>query len=211
MNWSKGLWRGWLAAALLWCAMIAAFAAADLQGRHPFAGLYAYSDAKDTFLPQRYAADEAVVEDGVRRGVVARTDFPDGTTLAAPPDLGEERLRQIADRFWAERWARRADVLWPWGLRAAVPPLLLLLSGAFVLWIARGFRPAEATAEAVVETAAIVTAAAESEAGATAAGGEEAPKAAFNTRSAGGLPPFIRSLGPDPKRRRVLGAGRLTP
>lgn len=192
MNWSKGLWRGWLAAALLWCATIAAFAAADLQGRHPFAGLYAYSEAQDTFLPQRYAADEAVVEDGVRRGAVARTDFPDGTTLAAPPDLGEERLRQIADRFWAERWARRADVLWPWGLRAAVPPLLLLLSGAFVLWIARGFRPVAAPVEMVVEEEVM----------------EEAPKAAFNTRSAGGLPPFIRSLGPDPKRRRVLGAGR---
>ncbi|PNQ97162.1 hypothetical protein C1S70_19865 (plasmid) [Azospirillum argentinense] len=193
MNWSKGLWRGWLAAALLWGAVVAAFAAADLHGRHPFAGLYAYSDARDAFLPQHYAADEAVVEDGVRRGVVARTDFPDGTSLAAPPGLGEERVRRIAERFWAERWARRAEVLWPWGLRAAVPPLLLLLSGALVLWIARGFRKVDIPAEAeVLETTA----------------SEDAPKAAFNTRSAGGLPPFIRSLGPDPKRRRVLGAGR---
>lgn len=193
MNWSKGLWRGWLAAALLWGAVVAAFAAADLHGRHPFAGLYAYSDARDAFLPQHYAVDEAVVEDGVRRGVVARTDFPDGTSLAAPPDLGEERVRQIAERFWAERWARRAEVLWPWGLRAAVPPLLLLLSGALVLWIARGFRKVDTPAEAeVLETTA----------------SEDAPKVAFNTRSAGGLPPFIRSLGPDPKRRRVLGAGR---
>ncbi|MDQ2103612.1 hypothetical protein [Azospirillum isscasi] len=203
MNWSKGLWRGWLAAALLWVAVVAAFAAADLRDRQPFAGLYAYSDAKDAFLPQRYAADEAVVEDGVRRGVVARTDFADGTTLAAPPDLGEERLKEIADRFWAERWARRADALWPWGLRAAVPPLLLLLSGAFLLWIARGFRPAEVPMEAAAEMA--VETAVES-------GAEgETPKAVFNTRSAGGLPPFIRSLGPDPRRRRVLGAGRLTP
>ncbi|MBK3776767.1 hypothetical protein [Azospirillum aestuarii] len=192
MNWSKGLWRGWLAAALLWVAVVAAFAAADLQGRHPFAGLYAYSDAKDAFLPQHYAADEAVVEDGVKRGVVARTDFPDGTTLAAPPDLGEERVRQIADRFWAERWARRAEVLWPWGLRAAVPPLLILLSGAFALWIVRGFRKPGTLAETVAEERVE----------------EDTPKAAFNTRSAGGLPPFIRSLGPDPKRRRVLGAGR---
>ena len=198
MNWSKGLWRGWLAAALLWVAVVAAFAAADLRGRHPFAGLYAYSDARDAFLPQRYAADEAVVEDGVRRGAVVRTDFPDGTILAAPPDLGEERVRRIGERFWAERWTRRAEVLWPWGLRAVLPPLLLLLSGALALWIVRGFRkpvaPAqtESQGKTVPETAA----------------GEEAPKAAFNTRSGGGLPPFIRSLGPDPKRRRVLGAGR---
>ncbi|WP_188262134.1 hypothetical protein [Azospirillum tabaci] len=197
MNWSKGLWRGWLAATLLWVAVVAAFATADLQGRHPFAGLYAYSDAKDAFLPQHYAANEAVVEDGVRRGVVARTDFPDGTTLAAPPDLGEERVRQIADRFWTERWARRAEVLWPWGLRAAVPPLLLLLSGALVLWIARGFGKADIPAETAVQEGAEPEKAE-----------EDAPRAAFNTRSAGGLPPFIRSLGPDPKRRRVLGAGR---
>lgn len=197
MNWSKGLWRGWLAAALLWGAVVAAFAAADLQGRHPFAGLYAYSDARDAFLPQHYAADEAVVEDGVRRGVVARTDFPDGTSLAAPPGLGEERVRQIAERFWAERWTRRAEVLWPWGLRAAVPPLLLLLSGALVLWIARGFGRANAAPETAMEEAAVPEKAE-----------EDAPKAVFNTRSAGGLPPFIRSLGPDPKRRRVLGSGR---
>ena len=102
-----------------------------------------------------------------------------------------QRLRRIADRFWAERWARRAEALWPWGLRAVVPPLLLLLSGGFVLWIARGFRPMETPAETVAEVVE-----------------EEAPKAAFNTRSASGLPPFIRSLGPDPKPRRVLGAGR---
>ncbi|MBB3266792.1 hypothetical protein FHW79_004439 [Azospirillum sp. OGB3] len=198
MNWSKGLWRGWLAAALLWGAAVTAFAAADLQGRHPFAGLYAYSETRDAFLPQHYAADEAVVEDGVRRGVVARTDFPDGTSLAAPPGLGEERVRRIAERFWAERWTRRAEVLWPWGLRAAVPPLLLLLSGGLALWIARGFRkPAEPAETERQEKAVPETAA-----------GEETPKAAFNTRSAGGLPPFIRSLGPDPKRRRVLGAGR---
>ncbi|MFC5356573.1 hypothetical protein [Azospirillum himalayense] len=198
MNWSKGLWRGWLAAALLWVAVVTAFAFADLHGRHPFAGLYAYSDARDAFLPQHYAADEAVVEDGVKRGVVARTDFPDGTTLAAPPDLGEERVRRIAERFWAERWARRAEVLWPWGLRAAVPPLLLLLSGALVLWIARGFSGANAALETAMEETAVPETAAS----------EDSPKAAFNTRSAGGLPPFIRSLGPDPKRRRVLGSGR---
>ncbi len=197
MNWSKGLWRGWLAAALLWGAVVAAFAAADLRGRHPFAGLYAYSDARDAFLPQHYAADEAVVEDGVRRGVVARTGFPDGTSLAAPPDLGEERVRALAERFWAERWARRAEVLWPWGLRAAVPPLLLLLSGALLLWIARGFGRANAAPETAMEETAVPE---------KAEG--DAPRAAFNTRSAGGLPPFIRSLGPDPKRRRVLGAGR---
>ncbi|ALJ38881.1 hypothetical protein D9623_32540 [Azospirillum brasilense] len=197
MNWSKGLWRVWLSAALLWGAVIAAFAAADLHGHHPFAGLYAYSDARDAFLPQHYAADEAVVEDGVRRGVVARTDFPDGTSLAAPPDLGEERVRQIAERFWAERWARRAEVLWPWGLGATVPPLVLLLSGALILWIARGFGRANAAPETAMEETAVPE---------KAEG--DAPKAAFNTRSAGGLPPFIRSLGPDPKRRRVLGEGR---
>ena len=195
MNWSKGLWRGWLAAALLWVAAVGAFAANDLQGRHPFAGLYAFSEAKDGFLPQPYAADDAVVVDGVRRGVVARTDFADGTTLAGPPDLGEERLRRIADRFWAERWERRAEALWPWAVRAAVPPLLLLLSGAFVLWIARGFRPVAVPVEPAAEKA-------------EERAEDGAPKVAFNTRSAGGLPPFIRSLGPDPKRRRVLGAGR---
>ena len=202
MNWSKGLWRGWLAAALLWVAAVCAFAANDLQGRHPFAGLYAFSEAKDGFLPQHYAADEAVVVDGVRRGVVARTDFADGTTLAAPPDLGEERLRRIADRFWAERWQRRAEALWPWAARAAVPPLLLLLSGAFVLWIARGFRPVAAPVETVAAERRAAERVEEEK------GEDGAPKAAFNTRSAGGLPPFIRSLGPDPKRRRVLGAGR---
>lgn len=202
MNWSKGLWRGWLAAALLWVAVVGTFAALDLQGRHPFAGLYAFSEAKDDFLPQHYAADEAVVEDGVRRGVVARTDFADGTTLAAPPDLGEERLRRIADRFWAERWQRRAEALWPWAVRAVVPPLLLLLSGAFVLWIARGFRPAAAPAEPLVAERGAAERVEEEK------GEDGAPRAAFNTRSAGGLPPFIRSLGPDPKRRRVLGAGR---
>ncbi|MCW2239886.1 hypothetical protein [Azospirillum canadense] len=199
MNWNKGLLRVWLVAAVLWAAAVGGYGAVALGGRPAASGLYAYSAAAEGFVSQQLAVTDGVLEDGVARGVIARIDLDDRTTLFAPRDLGEERLREITRRFQDEHAPAGARALLPWALGALLPPVGILLAGLLLSWILRGFRTA-AVAAPIAEDAAPVEDPAKP--------ADEAGTAGW-TSSSSSLPPFIRTLGPVQRRgrppARVLG------
>lgn len=208
MNWNRGLLRVWLAGAVLWAVAVAGYGALDLRGRPPAQGPYSYSAAKQAFLPQQLAVTDEVLDDGVKRGVIARIELDDGTILFAPQDLGEAKLQAITQRFHDERWWRQAEAMKPWALVALLPPLGILLAGALVSWILRGFRPGAVTAAAAEEAASAPVPSAAVAAGAEGQtpnpapeGGKQDGKAGWNSSSSS-LPPFIRSLGPVQRRGR---------
>lgn len=141
MSKSRGMLRCWLAGAALWVAAVGGAGYADLRDGHPFSGLYSYSTSKEDFIAQPYDASDGTIEEGVQRGIMTRASFPDGTTLVAPQDQGDAKLQEITQRFWEERWQRRAEALFPWGLWALTPPLLALVLGILMLRAGRGSRP----------------------------------------------------------------------
>lgn len=184
MNWNKGLLRVWLVAALLWAAAVAGYGAVALSGRPVASGLYAYSAAAEAFVPQRLAVTDGLLEDGVARGVIARIDLDDRTTLFAPRALGEERLEELTRRFQDEHAPVGARALLPWALGALLPPVVILLAGLLLAWILRGFRRGAATPDVAD------------------ADPTETPAAGWTSSSAS-LPPFIRTLGPVQRRGRA--------
>ncbi len=144
MSKSRGMLRYWLAGTALWVAAVGGAGYVDLRDAHPFSGLYSYSTSKEDFIAQPYDASYGTVEEGVQRGIMARTSFPDGTTLVAPQDQGDAKLREITQRFWEERWQRRAEALSPWGMWALTPPILALVLGWVIFRAGRGSRPGAA-------------------------------------------------------------------
>ncbi|MBP2295976.1 hypothetical protein [Azospirillum rugosum] len=191
MNWNKGLLRVWLVAAVLWAAAVAGYGAMALGGRPAAAsGVYAYSTAAEAFVPQQLAVTDGVLEDGVVRGVIVRIELDDHTTLFAPRDLGEDRLREITQRFQDQHAPVGARALLPWALGALLPPVGILLAGVLLSWILRGFRPGAVAAPLAEDTAPAEEPAA------------EAATAGW-TSSSSSLPPFIRTLGPVQRRGRA--------
>ena len=144
MSMSRGMLRCWLAGTALWVVAVGGAGYVDLRDGHPFSGLYSYSTSKEDFVAQPYDASDDTIEEGVERGIITRTSFPDGTTLVAPQDQGDAKLQEIAQRFWEERWQRRAEALYPWGVWALTPPVLALLLGMLMPRFGRGVRPGTA-------------------------------------------------------------------
>jgi len=148
MSKSRGMLRCWLAGTALWVAAVGGAGYVDLRDAHPFSGLYSYSTSKEEFIAQPYDASDGTIEEGVQRGIMARTSFPDGTTLVAPQDQGDAKLQEITQRFWEERWQRRAEALSPWAMWALTPPVLALVLGGLIFRTSRGSRPVSAAPHA---------------------------------------------------------------
>jgi len=148
MSMSRGMLRCWLAGTALWVVAVGSAGYVDLRDGHPFSGLYSYSTSKEDFVAQPYDGSDDTIEEGVQRGIITRTSFPDGTTLVAPQDQGDAKLQEIAQRFWEERWQRRAEALAPWGVWVLTPPVLALVLGMLMRRFGRGARPGTATPQA---------------------------------------------------------------
>ena len=89
------------------------------------------------YIEHRYLQDRY---ERAKRGLIEVVDFPDGTQLYADAAYGKDELAILSRWFWQARWRRRAKAIYPVVVISAGFPLIVLVLGLAVSWVASGFR-----------------------------------------------------------------------
>lgn len=106
VNWRRGLWRAWIAIALLWIAAVAGVGWLVLRERSPFTGAFYYANAGDQFVPTSIRASLPSPNpfnqfDGERdaQADARAASPPPGFVLDAPTATSPGRLRyELSDK-----------------------------------------------------------------------------------------------------------------
>jgi hypothetical protein len=65
---------------------------------------------------------------------------PDHSSLYLDTSLTKEDQNYIAAAFWDQRWSRYWNIAKTWIVILLAPPIILLILGWALLWVARGFK-----------------------------------------------------------------------
>lgn len=163
MSIKRGLFRIWVFLSEVWTICIVAYGIESGRGAlksAPFQYIYemkAYAGPQDAtseccltpsktgkppeFQPigREYVSQWAKSLDGKTHISVS---FPDGSNLYLNKNklITDAEVDYLTQEFWAQRWSRWWALAWPWPLAAIGPPLVLLILGRGVVWVASGFR-----------------------------------------------------------------------
>jgi hypothetical protein len=75
----------------------------------------------------------------VDAGKTVLVNFPDSSKLYLNAELTKEDQTYLSKAFWDQRWERWGAMSLPFLGAIFLPPLALLLLGAFLVWVGRGF------------------------------------------------------------------------
>ena len=134
MNWTRGLWRGWVVVSLFGIAFAT-------WGLDPFTRFQRLSD------PVRFSADKIELEfpGNTERQVVKKAITKWIQEQRAPGnksifDQFDEPPEKMADRIIGEYQPKTALLLFSeWAKLSLLPPLVLLFVGWLLPWVLRGF------------------------------------------------------------------------
>lgn len=152
MSWSKGFFRLWVVLAGLWLASAVVITVLEIRDGpyfpETFAGIQRDSGEVITF--ERYSDEGGVYAEAIEKGDFVATIIPTlrNVSYIHGREMATVELAESADRVIALMTARqeamyqahRKAMLYAfagWGL---LPPVIALLSGLAIAWIATGFR-----------------------------------------------------------------------
>jgi hypothetical protein len=146
MNWTRGLFRLWVVASILWAIGIAltAIGGWPAYSEHKY---YAWNSATSEFKAVDWR-DDYETEKSIAAGEVSAVDNPEGFTIVIAKDLQtnqamKDAVLKVRASVASEYPLRIGSYLFAGAGFAIVPPILLLLIGMAIIWVARGFwRPA---------------------------------------------------------------------
>jgi hypothetical protein len=163
MNVSRGLFRAWVFASILWIiaasgvaylivvpeAVHGSFQAVgelksavklkDVDWSAPFYQFMSSPSAEK--LNVRFDPLDWQTKSGFDKDPrMIKVDFPDGSSAYMPASYNAEDRKYIAARFWDQRWWRWAYAIGVIALWALVPCGVIFALGFAMLWVGRGFK-----------------------------------------------------------------------
>jgi hypothetical protein len=165
MNVKRGLWRAWIFVTVLWVlgtGTLAYFLMVDAVAKNYQWLVLLRKDVKEpwkhfedlpiyeiahwpskeglsvAFNPLDYEYASQWNKD-VDAGKTILVDFPDHSKLYLNAQLTKEDQTYLSRAFWDQRWERWATIGLPFAGLVVLPPIVVLMLGSFMLWVARGF------------------------------------------------------------------------